>query len=203
MISLGYCHTGSDWQALTWSPSWTTSGREEASRVSGPTHSWGVPSPGDRGAHASEGRPGRRRSHYTIALFRPGWSLRPQPKVVWVSRGAPPWGTPHGHQDLGGFLRGRARRQRCFPGWPPGESGWSPPLWLADNSMQEGEWQGRGPNPLLPGNNLPPSRCRRAPFPYERDRWRVFKRTLSFAGRSRASLQGGLRLDSVCLHGKP
>ena len=105
--------------------------------------------------------------------------------MLW---GVPPLGTPRDHQDPCVFLWGTARRQHRVPEGPPGASGGSPHLWLVEDAMQEVNQQGRRTKPLLLGTHLPPSIFLRTPLPSGRERRRVSKRTLSFAGRSRAFL---------------
>ena len=69
--------------------------------------------------------------------------------------------------------------------------------------MQEDNIQGRRTKPLLLGNHLPPSICRRAPFPYRREGRRIFKRNISFTGQPRASLRGALAWLQFSFLGDP
>ena len=70
-------------------------------------------------------------------------------------REAPPRGSPRHHQNPGGLLRGTARCQRRVLGGTLGALRESPPLWLANDAMQEGEQQVRRTKSILPGTHLP------------------------------------------------
>ena len=200
--SSGLCRAGSDW-LTPMGPhlSRPLEGRGDP-RVHGPPPGWRESCTGTRRAHAPGGWPGRRSTHYSLALLCPGWSLQHQLEVIQVSQGAPLWGTPCDYQYPGGFLWGTAWRQLRVPRWPSGACRGSTPLWLADGAMREGNQQERGTKPILTGTHLPPSICRHAPLPSGRERQNLLQGTVTYDVQSRAFLRGGPQLDSVCLHGR-